>query len=165
MAKVKRVKRKELSKTIKDLTIPISIEQMGTKEDPCFGKLHDPRESECKRCGDAEICAIAMGQKNHLLRAKVEAEGNFKDMEEVDIKPDTDKKVLRKSIKNRIRDMVRRGGGKYVDIDEIVHDVLASYAKDGFKELHIKRMIDKIAETSDKIILHQNKLKWKSQKS
>lgn len=159
--KTLRKPRNKMAKKVLITTIPITLEQLGTKDDPCFAKLHDPRAPECQRCGDAEICAIAMGQKNHLLRAEEESNKNFKDIEEVKIKPTVDKKVLRKSIRNRVREMVKMGGGKSIELQEVVDDISASYAKDGFSKVRIRKMIIRVAELSDRIILNQNKLKWK----
>lgn len=160
--KTKRKPRKDKVKLIKDLTIPIPIELLGTEDDPCFGKLHDPRADECKRCGDREICAISMGQVNNMKRLLVEKSGNFKDLEELDIKPQVDKKVLRKSVKNRIREMTKMGSSKGVDIEMVVEDVFASYQKDGFTKPGIRRIIDKMATASQHIILTKNKLTWKA---
>jgi len=159
--KDKRKSRKEKVKQIKDLSIPIPIEQLGGENDPCFGKLHDPRASECKRCGDSEICSIAMGQVNNMKRLLLEKKQNFKDLEELNIKPKVDKKVLRKSIKNRIREIVKMGGNKGIEIPQIIEDVWASYGKDGFSKKRIRKIMDVVVENSERIILTKNKLTWK----
>lgn len=156
---MKRKRRNTMAEKKIDLNIPISIELLGTEDDPCFAKLFDPRENECKRCGDAEICSIAMGQKNHILRMGQEKKGNFKDVEELDIVKPVDKKVLRKSIRNRVREMARMGP---VDIQEVINDVFASYGKDGFTQVRIKRIIRKMEENSSHLVITKNVLKWKS---
>lgn len=67
-----------------DLLTPIDVTKLGTELDPCFGKHYDLTTEECRRCGDSELCAIAMGKKLNVIRTKVESEGRFKDMEEPD---------------------------------------------------------------------------------
>lgn len=157
----KRKHRNKIMKTKPDLNIPINIEILGTDDDPCFAKLFDPREDECKRCGDAEICVIAMGQKNHIARLQMEKKGNFKDLEELEIKPKQTEKEIRKQIKNRARGMIKMGGGNYVDMGIIIDDVFASFGKDNFTKIRIEKIINKMVENSSFIIKKQNKLKWK----
>lgn len=79
MAKKDRVPRNKTEDI--DLMEPIDITQFGTDQDPCFGKEYNLSTPECKRCGDSELCAIVMGQNNHIKREKIEAEGRFKDLE------------------------------------------------------------------------------------
>lgn len=156
-----REPRKKLAKKKMDLTIPIKLEQLGSKEDPCFAKHYDPRAPECGRCGDAEICAIAMGQKNHLLRNSAEKKGSFKDIEETKIVKDVDTKVIIKSIKNRVREMVKMNNGLPMDIQLVIDDVFYSYSKDGFGKKRIRKIIDKMVENSDMLTLRKNTLIWK----
>ena len=77
--KPKRSSRKtKLAKL--DTTSPITLDMIGTYNDPCFGKLYDGKASECRRCGDSEVCLIAMGQNNHKNRDSIEAIQQFKDL-------------------------------------------------------------------------------------
>ena len=162
--KKQRKSRNTFTKKKPDMSIPIPMELLGSDEDPCFGKLFDPRTNECQRCGDSEICAIAMGQKNHLLREKVESKQSFKDMEETKIITNEDKKVIYKNVKKRIREMVKMAAGKYIDIALVVDDVFASYAKDGYTQIKIKKVIKKMAEKSNFLTIKNEKIKWSSQK-
>lgn len=77
-----REKRDKLDKANYDLTKPLDITVFGSENDPCFGKLHDPANNICGRCGDAEICAIVQSQRQHIKRAKEDATNKFKDNEE-----------------------------------------------------------------------------------
>lgn len=77
----KRKARNEVAPTV-NIMEPIDITKLGTSEDPCFGKLFEPTNEQCKICGDCEICSIIMGQKLHLQRAQIEKESRFKDIEE-----------------------------------------------------------------------------------
>jgi hypothetical protein len=79
-------KRKSRSKANKKVDItkplaPIDITKFGTDEDPCFGKLFDLTEDECRRCGDQAICQIVFNQKTEKLRGKEESNSRFKDLE------------------------------------------------------------------------------------
>lgn len=78
MAKNKRKKRKE--KKI-DYFEPIDINLIGTKDDPCFGKLYSLSDETCRMCGDNARCAIVTGQTQLLDKGKLEKEHRFKDME------------------------------------------------------------------------------------
>lgn len=158
--KPKRKARDTMKEKQIDLNIPVPIELLGSKDDPCFAKLHDPRAQECKRCGDSEICAIAMGQANHMLRLAEHKKKSFKDLEERDIKP-ADKKVLGKSVRKRIREMLRMGGGNWVEIPEVVNDIFASYGKDGYTKKRIERILIMMEKKSNYIILTKSKAKWK----
>ena len=105
MAKAKERKRREkLTKKV-DLTeplLPIDIEKFGSDEDPCFGKLYDLTEDECKRCGDCTICGIVFNQGTLKLRAEQEKENTFKDLD-ID-KQTPDEKGAKKYIKEKIKE-------------------------------------------------------------
>lgn len=73
--------REPRKKTEVDLMEPIDVTIFGTDDDPCFGKEYNLSTPECKRCGDSELCAIVMGQNNHLKRAQIEKDNRFKDLE------------------------------------------------------------------------------------
>jgi len=80
-----RESRKTKSTEI-DLTKPIiDVFSFGSKDDPCFGKLYSPSAKECNRCGDNELCIIAMAQKAKTKRAKIKEKAPLKDEEEVSI--------------------------------------------------------------------------------
>lgn len=79
---MKRIPRNKIDKSKISFMKPLNIEIFGSAADPCFGKHHEPRATECQQCGDAEICVIVMGQRNHLLRAKQEKITPFKDLHE-----------------------------------------------------------------------------------
>lgn len=155
----KRKPRNKMSKKI-DITKPVTLEMLGTKDDPCFGALYDPREAACQRCGDNELCAIAMSQNNHISRAKIEAEQKFKDLEESKIPPPVEKNVIKKSIKKRIREMIKAAGKVGVTKDAIIHDIYSSYGKDGFTKKLIGKLIDSVQTKSDTITIQNNKYVW-----
>lgn len=86
---MKRVSRDTLTKKGINLMIPIDISKIGSVDDPCFGKLYDGNEKPCQRCGDSELCIIAMGQNNHSKRKQIESKNRFKDIEPEEFKPNT----------------------------------------------------------------------------
>jgi hypothetical protein len=142
-----------------DTLEPVNIEMLGTENDPCFGKHYDPRCAECSRCGDNEICAIVMAQKNTLKRAALEAEQEFKD-----IQPEVmaDKKLVRKKVKKRIRELIRMAGKKGITPEDVIDDVHVTYVVHGYTKAKVKKVLDYVVEHSDTIILTNNKLKRKS---
>jgi hypothetical protein len=160
MAKEKRIPRKDLIKTT-DLTIPVNVEMLGGKDDPCFGKHFNPATEECQRCGDSEICCIVLGQMNTVNRKFIEKEHSFKDLEEDSI-PDIDKKVIRKKIKARIREIIRMAGGKGISEERIIADVHATFVTQGFSKARIKKILDKLAETTQAFTFKNSTYKWKS---
>ena len=76
--------REPREKTKANLMEPIDITIFGTDDDPCFGKEYNLSTPECKRCGDSELCAIVMGQNNHIKRKVIEKDNRFKDLEIVE---------------------------------------------------------------------------------
>lgn len=138
----KRKARNKLSKKYDLMSTPITLDKIGSKDDPCFGKLHDPRHPTCQRCGDSELCCIAMGQINHLKRLKQEDNFTFKDKEEVELVA-VDKKEIKKKIRSRIRELAKPPG---MDIDLIMEDVHATYFNRGFTKPKIKKIIEAMLE-------------------
>lgn len=60
---------------------PITIDMIGTSDDPCFGIGYDLSTRECKSCGDSELCSIQFAQKLGKTRKKLEEEKQFKDLD------------------------------------------------------------------------------------
>jgi hypothetical protein len=155
----KRKARRELVKTT-DVTKPVifPLEKIGTDEDPCFGKFNDPRHPICQKCGDIEICAIAMGQLNHIKRLMIEEKSSFKDVEETKIPP-MDPQKIRIEIKKAIKDLIKRGP---IEKDAVVRDVYGKYMSIGITQKKIdilfKKLVDKY---QDNIIIKNNKYSWK----
>lgn len=139
-----------------DTLKPITIDQLGTKDDPCFGKHFSISAPECQRCGDSELCAIVLAQKNHVKRAKEESKGAFKDLE----KPkQIDKKEIRKRVVARILELVK-ASPQGVLYDKVLDDIKGSYSK---FNLSLERLTTILKKTIKKHSLthKNNKLKWK----
>lgn len=82
----KKEKRKSRKKIVKKVDItkplsPIDITKFGSDDDPCFGKLWDLTEDECKVCGDCTLCGIVYNQTTIKLREEEESNSRFKDLE------------------------------------------------------------------------------------
>lgn len=157
--KIKRKPRTKLSKTM-DTLKPITLEMLGTADDPCFGKHQDPRTPECLRCGDSELCAIMMAQNNHIKRAKIEAEGKFKDLEEKDLKL-ADKKLIRKKVKRRVRELAKLKP-KGQPMQYVIDDIHATYVMHGYTKERIEKVIKKMADKSSNLSITNNKIKFHS---
>lgn len=140
-----------------DLLKPVTIEQLGTKDDPCFGKHYSISAPECQRCGDCELCAIVVGQKNHIKRAKEEKKGAFKDTEKPKV---LDKKEVRKRIKARILELVKGAGKEGVHFDIVFDDIRGSYSKFNFSVDRLKSIIHKVIKFNS-LTYKNSKIKWK----
>ncbi len=86
MAKKKVKKRTKDEKGLVDISKidilkPLSVEDIGTNGDPCFGKAYDLTTKECKLCGDSELCAIVFAQGLNKTRDQLEKENRYKDLD------------------------------------------------------------------------------------
>src|SRR5690554_4994224 len=86
-------RKKSIDLTKVDLMKPLKFEDFGSANDPCFGKHYSPKATECKRCGDADICSILSQQKLHLDVAKQEKKYPFKDVDEANLVDEQNKKL------------------------------------------------------------------------
>ena len=124
----KKKKEKEL-----DLFKPIDLAKIGTPDDPCFGKEYDPRNTDCRNCGDIELCAIAQMQNNKLTRDNLAMTHEFKDLDEAKFLDGEDEKKAKKLInkykeKEYKKSKVKRLLQKRLNIDEErVNQILTKY--------------------------------------
>lgn len=140
-----------------DLLQPITIEQLGTKKDPCFGKLYSISAPECQRCGDCELCAIVMGQKNHIKRAKEEKKNAYKDLETPKV---LSKKEVREKVVARILEIVKGAGKNGVPYAVVLDDIKGSYSKFDFSLERLNVILKKTIRNNS--LTHKNsKIKWK----
>lgn len=79
---IKRKKRSKVDMEKLDFSKPIRLEDIGSTQDPCFGKHFSLEASECSGCGDAQVCAILVAQKLHTDRSKQGNKQAFLDIEE-----------------------------------------------------------------------------------
>lgn len=138
-----------------DFSEPYPLELIGTQDDPCFGKLHDPRDPVCMKCGDSELCLIAMGQNNHQLRLEKEKESALK---EYTPEPDTPnyKVMLIKILRKRKGQWLKRE-----DLaDELVEDSYISHEE----AMQLVNKYYRALKKKKKIVGNKakTKLKWKT---
>lgn len=159
--KEKRVARNDQAKNF-NLLFPIDITQLGSEDDPCFGKLHDPKDPVCISCGDCELCQIMHAQSNHDIREKVEKKGKFKDLEEKEIYDKMDKdagsneSVDMKKLKKYIRKVIRNE--KKLSLEEMEFFIKDTHPTYPLKKL--KSLLTKLAEKSGKFTFKNDTLKW-----
>ena len=78
----KREKRDTIDLSDQEMLKPLDITKFGSDKDPCFGKLYNLNASECKRCGDSEICGTKFSQtKLNSDRESTESKDRYKDLE------------------------------------------------------------------------------------
>lgn len=64
-----------------DILTPIKLSDLGSENDPCFGKLYDLTQDECKMCGDSEICCIKTAEYLGKTRKELEEKHQYKDLD------------------------------------------------------------------------------------
>lgn len=74
------------------------ITDIGSNNDPCFGKDYNLTSEECKICGDSELCAIKLSQLQGKTRKQLEESQNYKDMDIL-----LDMKSIRRFIKSSLK--------------------------------------------------------------
>jgi hypothetical protein len=151
---IKRKPRTKLKNKI-DLSKPVTIETLGTKDDPCFGKHYDIKAPECQSCGDCELCAIVTGQNNHIKRLEKEKSNAFKDLEPIKM---ADLKEVRKKMKLRVKELCSRDG---YDEKKLVADLSASYSKFGYSQIKVRAFLSKLAG-KNLITIKNGTIKWKN---
>lgn len=97
-----------------DFLKPIDIKDLGTENDPCFGKHNSPKAPECMKCGDCELCAVVTAQNLIGKRTKVEGKQKFKDLEK-------HPKQTLKSIRIKIKEYLKPYRGQYIAILDIIN--------------------------------------------
>lgn len=162
MAKGTKIRkpRNKMSKSV-NLLYPIALDKFGSKDDPCFGKLNDPKASECQRCGDCEICAIVQMSSTVKLREKVEGKQPFKDLEEKELyeKMEKGRKVpIEKRIKPEIREYLRTNKKTtYEELSEYIGNKFGSK----YNVARIKKIILKMETNSSHITTNRKTITWK----
>ena len=127
-------KSKKKEETI-DLSKPIDLSKIGTPDDPCFGTQYDPRDKDCKICGDIEICAIAQMQNNKLQRELLAKEKDFKDLDEDKFLNEKDAKEAKRLIekyksKGYSKARIRLKLSRELNIDsERLREIIKKYYK------------------------------------
>lgn len=146
MGKIKRKPRNKLAKKLNTLK-PVTIEDIGSENDPCFGLHYNPQEDACSRCGDSELCAIKLSQNNLIKREKAESKSSFKDIEEDKLEK---KKMERKKIRKKVLRVVKDAGKEGIELQELINQIHIAYMLIGYTQDSIERIIMRMVEL-DKI--------------
>ena len=130
MAKKNSREPREKTKGI-DLMEPINITQFGTDDDPCFGKEYNLSTPECKRCGDSELCAIVMGQNNHIKRKTIEDNNRFKDLEIVNKTNTALEEWVKKKMEEGLKrsEIITKAKNTYGSSREEIKSIYAKFKK------------------------------------
>lgn len=135
-----------------DFLKPINIKDLGTKDDPCFGKYNDPKASECMRCGDCELCAVATAQNLVSKRTKIEGKQKFKDLE-------SHPKQTIKSIRVKIKEYLKPYRGQYISILDIINYARQSDLNEALCQKAIALMVKKFPDRY-KFNKSKTKIQW-----
>lgn len=127
---VKKKKKKDMLPDLSkvDILTPLSISDIGSNGDPCFGKEYDLTTSECKSCGDSELCAMVFAQKLNKTREDLEKDNHYKDMDTL---------LDLKGIKKYMRSQKRQGETKKSIIEKAMkkYSIARSDARDIYRGL------------------------------
>lgn len=137
MGKKKRKSRDKVDKEKINLLKPLNLANFTLENDPCFGKLHDLKASECIRCGDAEICSIICTQGLKVERIEIAKEQPMKEFHDERVKPDM--KAIKKFIRGRLK--------KSVSQEQIIIKVQAMW---GLKTKKIMKILIKQIKKANK---------------
>ena len=123
-------RRKQRTEIAKQTTTvqPFDITKFGGEEDPCFGKLNDPKAPECQQCGDFEFCAIITAENLKKIRVKEEEKTEFKDLSDTpeieDIRQFMLKKLEKASLVKVIRLSMKKFNISKAKAKSIINDLI-----------------------------------------
>lgn len=151
-----RTPRKTKSLRKIDIMKPLLFTDLGSDKDSCYGKHYSIAASECKRCGDSDVCAILSQNQLHKEIAKEEKKGRFMDVEEGELL-DTQNKKIRKLLKIK----GEKTPGKWLSLSKLVPKVRDKFNLTEKDEPHILQRIVKAAEDSKNIELNKSLTKYR----
>jgi hypothetical protein len=154
---IEREPRKEPKKHREiDRMEPFNYEQLGTPDDPCFGKHFSLRAKECKKCGDCEICQIVTSQQMLTEIKQVEGKKRFKDVEEAEFVTGQNETIAKKMMaRAKKKDgwcSINKLGGTLIKMFNLV---------EGHDEEHIRQRIIMMGEQTKGIKLNKDKTKYR----
>ena len=128
MAKKSKDKREPRKKTKGiDFLQPVDFSNIGTPDDPCFGKHYNLSTDECKRCGDSELCSVLFAINLNKDRAKIEKKQEFKDLNDNN----------NQALENWVKSKKREGLSRAETIKKAKH--LFGSSRDEVKKLYNKK--------------------------
>lgn len=98
-----RQKPKEHKKL--DPMTPFSYLNLGSEDDPCFGKLYSIKSKICSKCGDCEACAVVTSQKGFIKSITAQnSKSEFLDIQEGELVDSQNEQIntyLQKKVKSK----------------------------------------------------------------
>lgn len=134
---------------------PIRLEQLGSDEDPCFGKLYSLTAPECARCGDYEACSVASQTRMLKETAKEEKSKPFKDIQEAELIESQDKEIRKRMIK-----MAKKSPTKFHSIEKLVPLFREFCNLTDIEDNNLFQRIANQAKKSKRLILKGSKYKY-----
>jgi hypothetical protein len=135
---------------------PFNYEQLGTPDDPCFGRFFSLKAKECSKCGDCEICSIVTSQqmqKNALIQ---EGKGKFKDVEEAEL-------IL--SQNRRIASMMLKRAQKkdgWCSVDKLIPKCIDIFNLLPTDEEYVRQRIIQTGQETNGLVLNKQLTKYKN---
>lgn len=120
MKRVPRKKPKE-HQTI-DTMKPVLFTDLGSDNDPCFGKHYSLKAPECKRCGDKELCSIVSSTQIHKAIEQQEKKSPFIDVEEANL-IDQQNYKLQRVLVNR----AKKKEGQWLSFNKVIDIALDKF--------------------------------------
>lgn len=149
-------KRHKKKKHHIDIMKPIIAADLGSENDPCFGKHYSIKADECKRCGDADVCAIISQTKLIKEIEEESTKSEYLDVQEAEL-VDSQNKKLETLLKNK----AKKAPDKWLSLSKLIPTVTKKFnltEKDNIQTL--QRLI-KAAERSKYIQLNKSLTKYK----
>lgn len=156
MKRVARKKPKEHKKI--DIMKPIIFENLGSADDPCFGKHYSIKAQECKRCGDADICAIVSQNQIHKAIQAQEKKSPFIDKEEGEFIDKQNEKLSRILTKR-----AKAKPGEWLSLTKMVPKVMEKFNLTELDQPNILNRLVKAAQSA-KLTLNKSLTKYKYEK-
>lgn len=139
-----------------DRMVPFNYEQLGTKDDPCFGKGFNLKAKECKKCGDCEVCSIVTSQQMLKSVALQEKTNSFKDIEEAKLVSHQNEKIARM--------MLKRASKKdgWCTIDKLIPKCIDIFNLMDTDEEYVRQRIIKTGQETKGLIINKSLTKYKN---
>lgn len=136
---------------------PIIASELGSENDPCFGKHYSIKADECLRCGDADVCSIICQNQIHREIEKQASKGKFLDIEEAELVEAQNKKL-----ETLIRKRAQKAEGKWVSFDKLITIVKEKFNLTDIDDPQIINRLIKAAQKVKEVTINKSltKFKW-----
>lgn len=142
-----------------DIMKPILFTDLGTENDPCFGKHYSITASECKRCGDSDVCAILCQNNMHKEYQEQESKNRFKDVEEGQLIDKQNRKLEKL--------LITKGKKKpdtWLSLEKLVPKVRVKFNLTKPEDPQILQRLIKAGENAEGITLNKSLTKYRYEK-